>query len=276
MQQESGHIELYEGNAPARAAASAVSLLPVQEIEAQIARAEKMGEALDKLRSLAIQRTVPGDWVFHGENGYLEGDGGIRIAPMIGLRLDNVTKQIEMDESGVVRVTYTADASSALFGTSFGQVARTRTSADPFLAKGKGKADVENVASAAYKGLIARSVQLIAGLSGLTREDLKNRYGLDLSSGAGSVAFRGGQTAAKREDTAGAAGPIAEIHKLLLQVFGGNEKAAADWLEATTANKEKGWPGKRDANRLTEAGAKFVLARLQKMAQESREPGEEG
>lgn len=256
-------------------AATAGGIVSAREIEAQIARAEKMGEALDRLRALAVQRTVPGDWVMHGDQAYLEGDGGLRIAPLVGLRLDSVTKTVEVDESGVTRVTYTADASSALFGTSFGAVARTRTSADSFLARGGKKADVEDVASAAYKGLVARAVQLIAGLSGLSADDLKDRYGFDVS-GAGAVTFKGGQSAAKKSDAAGASDAIAEIHKLLLDVFEGNPMAAADWLEKTTENKEKGWAGKRDPNKLTEAGAKFVLRKLQAMAADRREPGAEG
>lgn len=262
-----------EEEAPAR---SVGGLIPVAAIEAQIARAEKMGEALDKLRALAIKRTVPGDWVFHGDQGYLEGDGALRLAPMIGLRLHNVRKLREVADDGHVRVTTTLDASSALFGTEFAGISRTRSTADQFLRQGREKADLEDVEAASYKGAVARAVQIIAGLSGLSRTDLKDRFGLDLS-GAGSVAFKGGQSEAKKADAVQAGGAIAEIHALLLSVFEGNPMAAADWLEKTTENKEKGWQGKRDANRLTEAGAKFVLAKLRALSLEKgREPGAEG
>lgn len=264
-------ITLAEDHLPV---ATPFGIASVSEIETQIIRAERMGEALDKLRGLAVKRTVPGDWVFHGETGYLEGDGALRIAPMIGLSLSNVRKEREITDDGHVRVTTTVDASSALFGTTFAGISRTRSTADQFLRQGREKADVENVESASYKGAVARAVQMIAGLSGLTRDDLKTRFGLDLA-GAGSVAYKGGATEAKREDAVNSADAIKEIHKLMLAVFGGDAQSASDWLEKTTANPEKGWIGKRDPNRLTEAGAKFVLNKLRKMASE-RQPGDEG
>lgn len=238
----------------------------VAEIEAQIHRAERMGEALDKLRSLAIKRTVAGDWVFHGEQAYLEGDGALRIAPMIGLRLANVVKTREVQEDGVIRVTTTLDASSALFGTEFAGVSRTRTTADQFLRQGRDRADLEDVESASYKGAVARAVQLLAGLSGLSRSDLKDRFGLGVEGG--SVTYKGGQTEAKKADAVAAGPGIAEIHKLLLKLSEGDPKRGAEILEKLTANPAKGWPGKTDPNRLTERGVEFVLSRLRKMAED--------
>jgi len=255
---------------------TSTSIAPVAEIEAQITRAERMGEALDKLRGLAIKRTVPGDWVFHGDQAYLEGDGALRIAPMIGLRLENVRKEREVQEDGVIRVTTTLDASSALFGTQFAGISRTRTTADQFLRQGRERADLEDVESASYKGAIARAVQLIAGLSGLSRNDLSQRFGLPVEGG-NAVTFKGATSEAKAADTAGAAPIIAEINKLLISLFEGNADAAADWLEKTTENKEKGWPGKRSAAKLTEKGAAFVVKKLRDMAAAAdREPGAEG
>lgn len=257
------------------ASQESAALVSVGEIEAQIRRAEKMAEALDKIRSLAVARTVPGDWVAMGGNVYLEGDGALRIAPMIGLRMSNVRKSVEIGEGNVVRVTISCDAESALFGTRFSGLSRTRTTADAFLTQNgkKEKADMEDVEASAYKGLVARAVQMLAGLSGLTRDDLQTRFGI---KAGGEVAYKTGASEAKKSDAAAAAPGLVEVQKLLLELFEGDANAAADWLEKATENKEKGWPGKRDANKLTEKGVAFVLKKLQAMDAASREPGEGG
>lgn len=237
------------------------SIALMEDIDAQLRRAEKMGEALDKIRTMAIKRTVPSDWISMGKNLYLEGDGALRIAPMIGLQMLNVKRTIDIVDGGVARVTLRCDAVSLLFGTRFDCVEKTRTTADDFLTQNgkKERADIEDVTSAAYKGLVGRAVQLLCGLSGLTEEEARSRFGLGEST---KVNFKGGQSEAKAADAAGAAPGIADIHRILRKVFEGDSKLAADWLEKATENPEKGWPGKRDPNKLTEKGAAFVLKKL--------------
>ena len=255
---------------------SHASIATVEEIDVQLRRAEKMGEALDKLRGMAVKRTVPSDWVAMGETLYLEGDGGLRIAPMIGLQLSRLETDVEHVEGGLVMVTCRADAASALFGTRLPGIERTRTNKDDFLRRGRDFADIEDVKAAAYKGMIARACQLLLGISGLTPEEAATRFGLDVSKIKG-VTYKGGMSEAKRTDAANASGDIAEINKLLIEVFEGNAKAAADWLEKMTENTEKGWPGKRDAAKLTEKGAAYVVKKLRDMARMSeRTPGAEG
>lgn len=242
------------------------NIASVEDIDAQLRRAEKMGEALDKIRTMAIKRTVPSDWISMGRNLYLEGDGALRIAPMIGLQLFNVRKQLNVVDGGVVRVTMRCDARSMLFGTRFDGLEKTRATDDDFLTQNgkKERADLEDVEAAAYKGLVARAVQLLCGLSGLTPEEARDRFGLGVE-GTNKVNFKGGQSEAKASDAAGAADAIKDVHRILRKVFEGDDKAAADWLEAATVNKEKGWPGKRDPNKLTEKGAAFVLKKLREM-----------
>ena len=47
--------------------------------------------------------------------------------------------------------------------------------------------------------------------------------------------------------------------------------------DPTTENTEKGWPGKRDAAKLTEKGAAYVVKKLRDMARTNeRTPGAEG
>jgi len=249
-------------------------LTTVSEVELAIKEMETLAKKLDSIRGLLIQRTVPGDWIKMGDTVYLEGDGATRLAPLLGLQISRVRMTEETKESGARAITYTADFSSKLFGTMYSDVSRTRAEDDDFLMKKDGSyADIADVRAAAYKGMVARGVQLVAGLSGLKPEDMKQRFGFDVSNGA-VVEYKNSQAAAKRNDQAAAADGQKEVARILFKIFGGDTKVAADWLESATENKQKGWPGKRDPNKLTEAGASFVLKKLRPMeAEYDREHG---
>jgi hypothetical protein len=191
---ETTELELVPEPAPYRETdpgSALANIASIEDIDAQLRRAEKMGEALDKIRSMAVKRTVPSDWILMGQTLYLEGDGALRIAPMIGLRLLNVRKNVNVVDGGVVRVTIRADASSTLFGTRFDGLEKTRASDDAFLTQNgrKERADLEDVEASAYKGLIARATQLLCGLSGLTPDEARDRFARYLAIGCTSLLF---------------------------------------------------------------------------------------
>jgi hypothetical protein len=170
---------------------------PPHDLDFHIVRAEKMADALDRLRSLAIKRTVPGDWKKFGDTYYLEGDGASRIAPVLGLDMKNVTTTRELVE-GVIRITVKADFSSSIFGTRFENVQRTRSSDDEFLSqRGEVEPDLGDLENAAYKGCLARGAQLVSGLSGLTAQDLWDRFGLKVE--AAEVKFQKGAATQGRQ-----------------------------------------------------------------------------
>lgn len=232
----------------------------MEDIKAIVEKARFMGEQLDRLRAIAVKATLPSDWVKFGDSVYLEGDGGIRLAPIIGLRMINPKPPVfEALDNGVVRVSQTATFESALFGTRFEGLSNSRQTDDGFLSRGGGKADLQDCISAVYKGLIAKGAAMCAGLTGLTAEELKDRYGVGVKS---EVKFQTGASQAKSEDKAKAAGGVLEIHRILRKLSGGDEELAADILQELTKNPEKGWSGKRKPENLTENGVNFVLREL--------------
>jgi hypothetical protein len=169
-------------------------------------------------------------------------------------------------DSGGYAITCEADFSCSVFGTTYYGVTRTRRSTDQFLSrKGTVEPDEEDVRQAAYTGMIARACQLAAGLSGLTRGELKARFGFDPAGGT-SVSYKtAGAGDVKKADATAAAPGVKEITRILFKLAGGEEGVAADILEGITVNKEKGWAGKRSAAALTENGVKFALGKLREM-----------
>jgi len=117
------------------------------------------------------------------------------------------------------------------------------------------------VESAAYKGLVARATQLVAGLSGITPEELRDRYGMTVG---GSVQFKTGAADARKADQATAGNERADIERLLVKLSDGDAKFAEEILVKLTENPSKGWAGKKRASELTENGVKFVLRELLK------------
>ena len=233
----------------------------IAEIDARVTKFKHLMQEMEILRRNAAALTFPNDWVSMGEQVFLEGDGALRMASAIGFGMTNLRKDEETIENGVVRVTYTADASSALFGTFFPGVSKSRRTDDQFL-RGKGeRADIEDVRQAVYKGLVGKCVQICAAMTGLTAEVLKAHYGIDVKA---KVEYRTGASDAKKADQAAVAatGGVAEIHRILRKISGGEPDLAKQILVDLTVNKEKGWAGKTDPEQLTEKGVAFVLKKL--------------
>lgn len=246
-----------------------VGLPAVVDLENQIQRMALMEKYLEKSRRACIHATVPGDWVMMGKALYLEGDGGLRMAPLIGLEMLNVRKEIRVIEDEVsgertTAVTISADFESKLFGTRFDGISRTRTDRDGFLTQ-NGKiahADLADVEASAYKGCIARGAQLLAGLSGLSPAEMAAKFGFAWSGSA--VDFKSGQADAKREDQQQTAGTVAEIQKLARKLSMGDQKLADKILIEITTSDEKGIKGTADVNRYSEKRAEYVLNMLKK------------
>lgn len=254
------------GNDEAKDLAPSTAIaIPEDELETRIQRAEKLADALDRLRAVGIKRTVPGDWKKFGDNLYLEGDGATRIAPVFGIEMTNVRDEQSV-ESGVVTVKVTADFYSRLFQVGYLNVSRSRSSDDEFLSQ-RGKiapqdVEVGDVSNSAYKGCLARGVQLCSGLAGLTQAELESKYSIRLGD-IGKVEFK--QSAATA-DKKTAQDERAEIDRILHKIAEGDKDGAADILETLTRREGKdGWPGKRAAKDLTENGVKFALPKLRAM-----------
>lgn len=262
------------------------------EVDRQTRRLLYLAEKSHQIRTALVAGTLPSDWKIFGNDddskAYLEGAGAERVAPLIGLKmvssaierdepvLDGDGESVSVDLGGrrqVVRlITITADFESAFFGTRFNSISGACRSDDQFLSQnGRKVVDIEDQRRAAYTRMLGKAVQRLAGLSGVTKAELRDKYGL--GGNVKGVNFKGGKTQAKQADAAAGAPGLKEIHRILLKLSGGDEEAAGDILEAITfkadtkdaeGNIKKGWAGKRDPNRLTENGVKYALGVLQK------------
>ena len=200
--------------------------------------------------------------------------------------LDGDGEPVSVDLGGqrqVVRlVTVTADFRSGFFGTRFNSISGACRSDDQFLSqRGRKAVDIEDQRRAAYTRMLGKAVQRLAGLSGVTRADLRDRYGLG-GGQAKTAQFKGAVSAAKKADAVAGAPGLKEVCRILLKLSGGEEALAGDILEGITFKADykgtdgtvkKGWPGKRDPNRLTENGIKYALVELQKKEAEFDQSG---
>jgi|GEM_PF-5683326 len=238
------------------------------EIDLAIKRMEKLAEGMSRFRTAFVSQTVPSDWAVFGKQAYLEGDGAMRVAPLLGLDVSNVQKTKEYDEkTEVTSITVTLDAYSRTLDLRLEAVSRSAKDDEDYLKGKKPKADIEDVRSAAYTRALATAVQKLAGLGGLTPEELTSRYGMKLS-GDQKVEFRTGASDAKKADREAGAAGVTEIQKILFKISNGESDVAADILQGLTVNKEKGWAGKRNPLDLTEKGVAFVLPKLKQKEKE--------
>jgi hypothetical protein len=225
----------------------------------ELQRFDERQKKLTWVRSMLVAQTLPGDWKAFGETLYLEGDGALRIAPLVGLTITNKSWTKEVGEDGVVSVTYTADFFSRLFNFGVPSVSRTRTDHDDFLTQ-NGKnvpANLDDVVGAAEKGCIARGVQLVAGLSGITPEEMMARFGLDVKAGA--VGFK---TGAKTADKQASAGDLEEAKRILHKISRGEASVAGDILGEITHDKTGKFPDRREPEKLTAGMWAWVMPRL--------------
>jgi hypothetical protein len=261
--------------APADPSAPALDLLGRSDVEQMVAKAEFIARKLQQLQGACIKSTFPSDWIIHGSGDkatcYLEGDGGLRMAPILGLEMLGRPKKIVEDlENGVQSVTYVADFRSKLFGNVMYGVEKTRRTDDDFLARKKKDAegnvtdielaDVEDVASAAYKSLFSRASMFLAGLSGLRPVELQDRFGFT-PSGA-TINYRTGGGEAKAADVANADENVRKIQTILRKLYGEDTAAAAKYLAEIT-KFEDGSGSVTDPRRLSAKRAEFIVKKVQ-------------
>jgi len=139
---------------------------------------EKMVELLRMLKPALIKATYAGDWVGHKAAGgkmvyHLEEKGCQRIAPLLGLVVIEPQVQRINNPDGSYTYVYRAGAYSRTLGVQLPLITGARTSSDEFFANQKGVLDEWDVAKAAETNWYSRAVPRLAGLQGMTIEDLK-------------------------------------------------------------------------------------------------------
>ena len=149
--------------------------------------AEKMFDAVIKIKKTALKATNVDDWVDQNGNPYLEGSGAEKIAGLFGISWILLNDpQPEFEEDG--HFTYTYRGRFSIGGRTI-DVDGSRSSKDPFFKKydysGPTKVekpisaiDKRDVKMSAFTNLLGNGITRILGIRNLTWEDLKEFAGI--------------------------------------------------------------------------------------------------
>lgn len=177
---------------------SADSILAVAE------KAEKMIEAYNKIMQAAIMITTEKDWVIISGSPYLQESGATKVRALFGISWQiNPSPDLETHPDG--NRTYTYHGSFSFRGASI-DAEGSRSSKDPFFAKGKSSVDeidMKNVRKAAYTNCINNGMKrILPGLRNIDVSKLEDA-GFDMSKVNGYTHKSGGRGGSNKQEPAG-------------------------------------------------------------------------
>ena len=155
-------------------------LVTDKDLELVIAEADKRVEILKKVLGVAIKRTNAKDWVDQQGHPYLTASGAEKIAPLFGVRMNNLSdKREEREDDKGKYYIYTFLATFAWKGGSIEAIG-TCSSRDKFFAwnsankewKPMSEFDETNIKKAAYSNLMVNGITRVLGIRNLTWDDL--------------------------------------------------------------------------------------------------------
>jgi len=200
-------------------------------------KAPKIAAAMRKIQLASIAATNPQDWVDQSGKPYLQSSGSEKTAALWG-----ISWQIMKQEKTTKADSYIWSTFLRIMAPRMGrtiEILGTRSSNDPFFGKSGGNiVPVEQIDEAAvrkssYTNALARGVQIILGLRNLTWEEL-NANGIN-KKGVASIP-RTSASAPTKEDGE----HKQELWDMLLEISGGDTKAAKQLLLDTTAFSKDG------------------------------------
>lgn len=241
---------------------------------------EKQVELVKRMRLVVCKLTESSHWQDFSGVPYLK-DGGIHvIASTIGVEFgEPVVHEDRCEDDKGQFVRYTCELSGAWRGRKLHEVG-TSSTRDPFFAIAKQKAvplseiNLGNVRKKSITNAQHRVLSKITGLGGVTWE-LLDSIGIHRGEG-GTTRFRGSE----RKQATGAGEWTQEKQKLwgmLLEIYGGEEEKAAEYLFRATDNPSKGYRGIRDPAELTSGILKWLVPKVEaELAKRQRDQAAEG
>ena len=258
----------------------------VQEIENQVALIRRVREAVLKL-------SEPSHWIDMGGKPYLIDDGVHAIGSALRVEYGEpvIKEERGSDEDGQF-IHFVCDLSGMWRGSRHSDIG-TSSTRDDFFSVRKGQRvpfkdiNIGNVRKKSVTNAQHRILEKLTGIGGTTWEMLE-RAGIRRGAG-GTTRFKGQE----QKMTTGAGVWTAEKQEIwgrLLEIAGGDESAAAAKLQALSQNKQNGFPGYTDPQKLSDKAATYLLkivreefnrnfnAPKEEPGQGSppREPGQEG
>lgn len=237
-----------------------VTGLDNDNIIAMAEQAEKRIEAINKIKQIALRVTNANDWVDQGGKPYLQTSGAEKIARLFGISWRIDEPQWHIDEDGHFEYTYKGYFS---MGNVEIEAIGTRTSRDEFFTWGGKKPPSEidrgDVKKAAYTNCIGNGITRLLGIRNLTWEDLA-------AAGIGKedvskIEYKKPEMSQEAKDQR------AEIGRMLLEMAGGSEEAAAEKLKEFTSfigRDGKEVPGKTKLKELTEKMIPVTYGKVKK------------
>lgn len=152
-----------------------------KSLEVLILEAEKRVDVLKKILGVAIKRTNPHDWTCIGDKPYLGSSGVEKIAPLFGVRMENV-KNERLDREDDKGKSYIYQFTAKFFwqGGSI-EALGACSSRDKFFGWDSSKkiykelhdVDETNVMKAAYSNLMVNGITRVLGIRNLEWSDLE-------------------------------------------------------------------------------------------------------
>jgi hypothetical protein len=258
-----------------------------------VAQYEKQVDLVKRMRLVVCRLTEPAHWQDFGGVPYLK-DGGIHvIASTIGVEFGepDIEEIPGSDEKGEF-MRYECRLSGKFRGRMIHELG-TSSTRDPFfaLAKGQdipfGQINLGYVKKKSITNAQHRVLAKMTGLSGVTWE-LLHSIGINRGDG-GTIRFKGQE----RRQATGAGEWTQEKQRvwgMLLEIYGGAEDEASQWLHKATDNPSAGYRGITDPKDLTAGVLKWLAPKVEKewrkrqqgepapddTQQAPREPGQEG
>lgn len=266
----------------------------------ELAKFEAAAELQRKLIPASIRATRPQDWISMGGKVYLQATGVERIASLWGLVFGEPEVTRENNDDGTFAYVVVGPAGSRLTGVFYKGIVGGRSSADPFFdsfdeEKPSGFRDLSleqkeswkrehriapdplDVRKAAVTNWQVRAASMLAGLRGLTPQDLSEagiRGVTEVQYGSGA---RGGETV-----PADLKAEQVKLGNEVLKAASGDKEAARQLMVEITSDEAKGFKGFDSALKLTKTW-QFEKARKKLAAHpvfgrgtSDREPGAEG
>jgi hypothetical protein len=189
--------------------------MTADQIDVETSKMERFAEAMRRFHMAACKATLSHDWIDFGGKPYLEGEGAMRIAAAIGLRVGEPLWESDKGEWFEDELFFecVVEAHWPLTGASFVGLGDCNT-ADKFFAEGKNsklaqalgqtgekprlarKLIAMDVKKKAHSNAITNAVRGVMGLKGLTWDDLA-QLGLERSKAGAGVDYKKGAEAKK-------------------------------------------------------------------------------
>lgn len=242
-QEEMKTSEIVETNGQKEAIIIGEKIDSALTLEDKIRNAEESVELYNRISSVSLKMTKEGDWVLQDGSPYLMESGAQKIANLWGIDISGkkVTEEWQEDEKGKYFIIIVSGVAYSKKLNRYIEEEGTCSQRDKFFGKVgtelKKLEDVDKtlIRKKAHTNLNNRLIKKMAGIAGVTVEDLKEA-GLDISK-ITSFEYKKGTKKSSAQLTDRAKEKRTELWSWLGEITAGNEQEARAMLKKFSAFK---------------------------------------